>query len=161
KLVPASVDALLGKTRALTYLGRYEQALSVTDELLTGQWYIGDARYWRALNEAQLDRNDEAWDDVELAAKLLVNAEVPKLAGAIAYKGRDLETSRAKFEESRQRNPSDCEVGFYLQIVFADQGRWQRTAEVAPASAVCFDDQEAQLRRQIEDLRARTTTDRR
>jgi hypothetical protein len=29
---------------------------------------LGDARYWRALNEVQLERHDEAWTDIELAA---------------------------------------------------------------------------------------------
>ena len=47
---------------------------------------------------AQLEHYDEAWVDIEPAAKLLVNAEVPKLAGLIAYRRQQLEVSRAKFE---------------------------------------------------------------
>ncbi len=157
QLVSDSADALLGKAQALTYLGRHEDALKTLDDLLAlGRWHVGEARYWRALNEAQLERYDDAWSDVELAAKLLVNADVPKLAGIIAYRRRQLDVSRAKFEEARQLNPADCEIGYYLQIVLAEQGQWAPVADVAPSSAVCFDEAEAELRKQIANLRART-----
>jgi tetratricopeptide (TPR) repeat protein len=155
-LVPNYPDALLGKARALTYLGRHEDAIATLDDLLAlGHWNIGDARYWRALNETQLKRYDEAWSDIELAAKLLVNADVPKLAGIIAYQRHQLDVSRAKFEEARGRNPADCETGYYLQIVLAEQGQWPPTAEIAPASAVCFDAQEVELRKQIDQIRVK------
>lgn len=153
-MAPTFADALLGDVKALTYAGRHDEALTTVDRLLALEhWYIGDARYWRALNEAQLARNDEAWVDVELAAKLVYNAEVPKLAGIVAYRRHELDVSRAKFEESRARNPADCEVGFYLEIVEAEQQRWSPVADVAPASAACFDSQEAELRHQIDDIR--------
>src|SRR5690242_21908050 len=53
--------------------------------------FLGDARYWRALNEAQLERFDAAWADIEESAKLMINADVPKLAGLIAYRRRSEE----------------------------------------------------------------------
>ena len=111
-LEPHAVDALLGKARALTYLGQGVEAIATLDTLLAERWFVGDARYWRALNESELERNDEAWSDIELAAKLLVNAEVPKLAGLIAYRRHELEVSREKFDQSRTRNPRDCETGY-------------------------------------------------
>ena len=109
-LEPLAVDALLGKARALTYLGKPIDAIATTDQLLAARWFVGDARYWRALNESELERNDDAWIDVELADKLLVNADVPKLAGLIAYRRRELDLSRGKFELARKRNTNDCET---------------------------------------------------
>jgi tetratricopeptide (TPR) repeat protein len=70
KYEPQAVDALLGKVRALTFLGRNEQAIATVDLLLAERWYVGDGRYWRAVNETQLERFDDAWTDIELAAKL-------------------------------------------------------------------------------------------
>src|SRR5438094_1959656 len=71
-VLPRYPEALLSKAKALTYAGRYVESIDVVDQLLAlEKWLVGDARYWRALNEADLDRNDEAWVDVELAAKLL------------------------------------------------------------------------------------------
>ena len=153
-LEPHAVDALLGKARALTYLGRSVDAIATLDLLLADRWFVGDARYWRALNETELERNDEAWTDIEAAAKLLINAEVPKLAGLIAYRRRELDVSRAKFEESRQRNPRDCETGYYLGVVLAEQRVWSRTAEVLDEAGQCLEAAERAYADEITAIRA-------
>src|SRR5262249_45164598 len=142
-VVPQHADAMLGKIKALTYLGRYADALTTVDQLLAlERWFVGDARYWRAFNEMQLARNDEAWTDVELAAKLLINADVPKLAGLIAYRRKQIEVAREKFDESRKRNPNDCETGFYLGVVLAEQAVWDRTAQVLVETGQCLENWE-------------------
>lgn len=153
-LEPHAVDALLGKARAQTYLGRAVEAIATTDVLLAERWHVGDARYWRALNESELERNDEAWVDVELAAKLLINADVPKLAGLIAYRRKELEISRARFDESRQRNPKDCETGYYLGVVLAEQKVWPRTAAVLREASDCLQGAELAYTKEIADIRS-------
>jgi tetratricopeptide (TPR) repeat protein len=156
-VVPGDPDALLNKAKALTYAGRYTESLAVVDTLLArGRWLVGDARYWRALNESQLGRLDEAWDDVELAAKLIVNAEVPKLAGIVAYRRKEIDVARAKFELSRQRNPDDCETGFYLGVVLGEQAAWPRAADVLVETAACLEKVEVTLNKEIADIRAST-----
>jgi tetratricopeptide (TPR) repeat protein len=75
---PHSADALFGDLRALTYLGAAADAIAAADRMLAERVYVGDARYWRAFNELQLTRLDEAWSDVELADKALINAPSPK-----------------------------------------------------------------------------------
>jgi len=154
-VVPQHPDALLGKIKGLTYSGRYADSLATVDQLLAlERWYVGDARYWRAYNEMQLARNDQAWFDVELAGKLLLNAEVPKLAGLIAYRRKQIDVAREKFDESRTRNPNDCETGFYLGVVLAEQGVWDRTSEVLIAAGECLENWERDYTAEIERLRA-------
>jgi tetratricopeptide (TPR) repeat protein len=153
-LEPHAVDALLGKARAQTYLGRGVEAIATLDTLLAERWFVGDARYWRALNESELERNDEAWTDIELAAKLLVNAEVPKLAGLIAYRRHELDVSREKFDQSRTRNPRDCETGYYLGVVLAEQRAWPRTAAVLREASDCLQGAELAYTKEIENIRA-------
>ncbi|MCU1381304.1 MAG: hypothetical protein JWL71_1, partial [Acidobacteria bacterium] len=153
-LEPLAVDALLGKARALTYLGRAADAIAVADQLLAARWFVGDARYWRALNESELERNDEAWSDIELADKLLVNAEVPKLAGLIAYRRRELDVSRGKFELAHARNTSDCETAYYLGVVLAEQRMWPRTAEVLRGASDCLQGAELAYTQEIAGIRA-------
>ena len=153
ELEAGGAEALLGKARALTYLGRYEASIAVTDQLLRGRLYLGDARYWRAMDEYQLGRNEEAWSDVEESAKLLVNALVPKLAGLIAYRRQQLEVARAKFEESLQRNPADCETGYYVAVTLADLRRWNPSAERFIAAVSCLEGAERDLRSDIERIR--------
>jgi tetratricopeptide (TPR) repeat protein len=149
-----AVQALLGKARALTYLGRYEQSIAVVDQLLAERWYLGDARYWRAMNEFQLGRFDEAWIDIEESAKLLVNALVPKLAGLISYRRQQPDVARAKFQESRERDPDDCETGFFLGVVLADQRAWSQAADVFLPTVTCLETGMGALTRQIERIRA-------
>jgi tetratricopeptide (TPR) repeat protein len=151
---PAAVDALLGKVRALSFLGRHEEAIAVADALLALRWYVGDARYWRALNENQLGRLDIAWEDIELAEKLLLNADAPKLAGIIAYRRTELPVARDRFELSRKRNPRDCETGFYLGAVLGEQREWAQTVDVLTETVACLDAAEAELVAQIERIRA-------
>jgi tetratricopeptide (TPR) repeat protein len=151
---PKAVDALLGKVRALTFLGRNEDAIATVDILLAERWYVGDGRYWRAVNETQLERFDDAWADIELAAKLLVNADVPKLAGIIAYRRHELEVSRAKFDESLKRKQNDCETGYYLGLVLAELSQWPRASEIMPSAARCLQEAEERMKTEIAGIRA-------
>ncbi|MBI3493592.1 MAG: hypothetical protein HY047_17715 [Acidobacteria bacterium] len=147
-------DALLGKVRALTYLARYQDAITTVDVMLAERWYPGDGRYWRALNEASLEQNDAAWVDVEAADKLLINAEVPKLTGIIAYRRQQLDVARGKFDLSHERNAFDCETTFYLGVVLAEQRAWERTAAVLTDAVHCLDEAELALNKEIATIRA-------
>jgi tetratricopeptide (TPR) repeat protein len=152
ELEPKAVDALIGRVRALTYLARNEDAIATADRLIGIGWYVGDARYWRAYNENDLERYDDAWTDVEAAARLQINADVPKLAGLIAYRRQQLEVSRGKFELAHTRNANDCETFYYLGIVNAELGAWQRTAEILVNAAMCLEANEAGYLRQIASI---------
>ena len=53
--VPDQQDALLGKARALSQLGRHAEAMPLLDRLIAmGTWLVGDAHYWRGWNRLQL-----------------------------------------------------------------------------------------------------------
>jgi tetratricopeptide (TPR) repeat protein len=149
-----AVDAMLGKVRTLTYLGRNVDAIAMTDVLLKERWFLGDAYYWRALNETELDRLDAAWADIESAAKLWVNAEVPKLAGQIAYRRRELKVSQAKFDEAHRLNRSDCETTYYLGVVLAELADWPRTAEVLIEAGACLQGAERAYLEEIAGINA-------
>ena len=151
-LAPSFPDALLGRLRALSYLARHEEALAVADELLSLRRYPGDAYYWRAANELELNRLDAAWTDIEAADKAMINSDVPKLAGLIEFRRRELEVAQQKLETARQRNPSDCEAGYYLQLVLGDLARWTALVDVAAGTAGCLDEAEAYARQDIERI---------
>lgn len=154
ELEPKAVDALLGRIRALTYLGRNEDAIAAADRLIAIGWYVGDARYWRAYNEVDLERYDAAWSDVEAASKLLITAEVPKLAGLIAYRRQQFELSRGRFELAHTRNSNDCETFFYLGIVNADLRAWQPTSDILVNAAKCLEASEAGYLKEIVAIEA-------
>jgi tetratricopeptide (TPR) repeat protein len=151
---PHSVDALLGIAKALTYLGKYEDAIAAADRVIAERWYVGDALYWRAYDEMQLMRYDQAWSDVEESGKLLIDAEVPKLAGLIAYQRHQLDVSISRFMTSQERNPFDCETRFYLGVVHAELRHWSDTANVLGSTAECLQRAEEGLVEDIERIRA-------
>jgi len=153
---PGASDSLLGKIKALTYLGKPTDAIAAADQLLAANWHPGEARYWRALNELQIERFDDAWVDVEEAAKLLINSDVPKLAGIIAYRRHELDVSRGRFELSRQRNQNDCEAAFYLGVVLAEQRTWNRTAAVSREASSCLEAAEQEAIKDIATIREST-----
>jgi len=151
---PGSPDALLGKARTLTHLGRYADAIASLNELVTaGRWFVGDARYWRAFDEMQLARYDEAWADVEEAAKYLVNADVPKLAGIIAFRRRQFDVAGMRLENARRLNAKDCETSYQLGLVLSEQRDWTGATRVLDDANACLDGEDKQLADEIARLR--------
>jgi tetratricopeptide (TPR) repeat protein len=153
-LAPDLPEALLGKVRALTYLSRPDDAIAVADRLLQISRYPGDAHYWKAYNELQLEHLDPAWDDVEAADKSLINSDLPKLAGIIAIDRKQYDVARQKLELSRRRNPMDCTTLYYLTLVQAELRQWPDAARGAVSAAGCLTASETGLRSQIETIRA-------
>jgi tetratricopeptide (TPR) repeat protein len=149
ELVPGYPEAMLGRVKTLSYTGKSEEAIKTVDQILEGRWNRGEAYYWRAWNNMQLARNDQAWIDVEAAWKLYIKSDVAKLAGMIAYRREQLDVARAKFEEGHRMNPSDCELGFYLGLVNAEQRRWPQTADVFVETATCLQNAQRQYTEEI------------
>jgi tetratricopeptide (TPR) repeat protein len=152
-LDPHSGEAMFGALRALTYLGQAPDAIATADRMIDERWFVGDAHYWRAYNELQLSRLDEAWQDIEEAEKTLVNAQVPKLAGLVAYRRQQLDVAIARFTTSLGRDPFDCETQFYLGVTHADLRHWPQTADVLKTAASCLASAEVALTEEIAHIR--------
>ena len=160
-LQPDSGDAMLGDLRALTYLGAAVDAIAMADRMIAARWSVGDGHYWKAYNELQLSRLDDAWRDIEEAERTLINAQVPKLAGLIAYRRQQLDVAIARFTTSYDRNRLDCETMFYLGLVHADLRHWPDTAGMLGGAAGCLQALEADLTQEIERIRASTISEER
>ncbi len=158
-LVPRHPAALLGRLRALTYATRPADAIAVADTLLVLNRNPGDALYWRAYNGAQLGLHDQAWDDIEKAERLLINADVPRLAGIIAINRRDYATARARLELAVSRRSSGCDAQCYLQAVLAELRDWNAAAPTSAAASACLDSEITQLANEIERLRFEAEAD--
>lgn len=153
-IAPEDPEALVGLVRSLTYQDRHSEAIAAADRLLASGRNPGDAHYWRALNLARLKQYDAAWDDIEKASAAMANADVPKLAGIIAMNRREMAVARQRLELAQRRRRGDCETGFYLQSILAEQREWDAVASIAADSAACFQSQEALLQQELDALRA-------
>ncbi len=147
-------DALTGIIRALTYSDRHAEAIAQADRLIGTGRNVGEAQYWRAMNFARLKDDGQAWTAIEDAAKSLVNADVPKLAGIIAINRRDWATARQRLELAAARRRFDCETAYYLQAVLAEQRDWEATAFVASDAGACFDTDESVIQQELAVVRA-------
>jgi len=138
-LVPDDPEAAVGRARSLTYLARFEEAIAAASGVLAlERGYTGEALYWRAMAESELGRQDEAWEDVQQAERLITNADVPKLAGIVESRRGERVIARQKLELAHDRNRFDCQTMFYFGSVVAEQRDWQRSVEVFSEDADCF-----------------------
>ncbi|MGE5813310.1 MAG: hypothetical protein ACM36C_02380, partial [Acidobacteriota bacterium] len=167
-LVPTHREALLGRAIALTYLGRPADAIATATRMIElGQWYVGDAYYWRAFNLHEQKKLNEARDDIEQAkTRAGIRSDVFLLAGIIYFDRRELETAAADLGKAWQLNDTTCDAAWYLGLVRAEQKQWDGAAARFPQAAGCYRSTADILRAQltealkgIEDENDRATLD--
>jgi tetratricopeptide (TPR) repeat protein len=153
-LTGGNPDAELGYVRALSYARRHAEAIEAANRLLAGSWNRGDAYYWRAWNETQLNQDDRAWDDIAEAAKVLFNADVPKLTGILAIRRGELPRARDQFQQAAARSRDDCEIPSLLGGTHLELESWRSATAALTEAVACLDRRDESLRAEIALLRA-------
>jgi pimeloyl-ACP methyl ester carboxylesterase/tetratricopeptide (TPR) repeat protein len=157
-LVPDQRDALLGKATALSYLERGEETLAPLDRLVElGQWYLGEAYYWRAWNRFTLRADELAREDIEQAKTHRSDADVFVLSGVIALEQDRLVDARRELETAQQRDRTDCDASFHLGRVGIKETLWPETGRDFGVAAPCFRGAAAQVAADLADLRQDST----
>jgi tetratricopeptide (TPR) repeat protein len=157
-LAPDHPEALIGRIKALSLLGRSPEAFAAIDAVLGGETraFPGEVYYWRAWNDTQTADLDQAWVDIEQAERLWVNSELAKLGGIIAYRRLQLPTAQARFEAAEKLAPDDCETSFYLGNIHAEQRDWPLTRTVFGRTAGCIESARDGLQKEIAAIEAST-----
>jgi tetratricopeptide (TPR) repeat protein len=139
-LVPGHREAMLGRIIALTYLGRPADAIATATRMIElGEWYIGDAYYWRAFNLHEQRNLDAARDDVERAKTLAgLRSDVFLLAGIIYFDRHELETASFDLARAWRLNDTACDAAWYLGLVRSEQKQWEVAASMFPSAAACY-----------------------
>ncbi len=153
-LVTDQRDALLGKAIALSYLERNSEALPLLDRLVElGQWYLGDAYFWRAWNRFVLASIEPAREDIEQSKNYRSAAEVFTLSGQIALEQRRLQDARRELETALERNGAYCDAAFHLGRVHIEEARWPDTGQAFGHAAQCYVDEGEELAANLWRLR--------
>ena len=154
KLAPAFRDAILGKAICLSYLGKNEEAIEACNSLIKLEnYYLGDAHYWLAWNQNELERLDEAWENIEKSKKYLIGySQVPSLAGVIAFKKENLDVAEKNFKEAYKLNATNCEAPFYLGKIYTRYLQWEKSGTYFEKAALCNFDKEKALEKKIEEI---------
>lgn len=157
-LAPDHPEALIGRIKALSLLGRPKEAFAAIDGILAGDTRVspGEAFYWRAWNFTQISDLDMAWVAIEEANKLWVNSEVLKLGGIIAYRRLQRPTARERFEAASKLVPEDCETSYLLGNVHAEMRDWPLTSTIFARTATCIESARDGLRKEIAAIEAST-----
>ena len=158
RMAPRYRDALMGKAVCLSFLNRHEEAVASCTRLLElGNYYMGEAHYWKSWNLKDLGRLEEAWENIETAKKYLIgHHEVFFLSGVVAFNQKNLKVAEENFKEALKLNSGYCEAAYYLGQIYSIQDRWKESGSAFEQSALCSQSQEASLRETIEDIEQST-----
>ncbi len=154
QLVPGLREALLGKVKLLSYLGRTEEAIGVSNRMLElGTWYLGDAYLWRAYNRQRTKEYEAAWTDVQEAKKFLpMDGAVAKLTGLIALGRGELARAEEEFRVAIRYSDKDSDAWFYLGSVLSTLKRWKESAESFAAAEPLYANDADALRAKIKEI---------
>lgn len=157
--MPVHRDALLGRTVALSHLGRYQDGLaSATGMVDLGSWYLGEAHYWRAWNLFQLQRYADARVDADRAKSLMVNASVFVLSGLIEWNERRLPTADSELVEALKMDFGRCDAARYLGRVRTQRSMRPEAIAAFKQAIQCYDLSISARQKLITDVEAGTAS---
>jgi tetratricopeptide (TPR) repeat protein len=137
---PKHPDARIGRTIALSQLGRAQDAIaSATAVIDGGQWMVGEAYYWRAWNQLRLGNLPMAREDADRARTQMANARVYVLSGVIEWRMRRLETAERDFQQAVTIDFGECEGAFDLGIVRDELGHMAESLAAFRQAGQCND----------------------
>jgi tetratricopeptide (TPR) repeat protein len=139
-LSPKHPDALIGRTIALSQLGRAQDAITTATTVIDGgQWMVGEAYYWRAWNQLRLGNLPMAREDADKALTQMANARVFVLSGVIEWRMRHLENAERDFQRAITIDFGECEGAFDLGIVRDELGRRAESLAAFRQAGQCND----------------------
>ncbi len=139
-LVPTHRDSLLGRTIALSNLLRREEAIESATRLIDlGNWFIGQAYYWRAWNHFHLARYGAARADADHAKAAVADGAVLVLSGMIDWRERRLESAEREFVHARRTDAQQCEAASFQGAVQAERGLLVDALTTFVEARRCFD----------------------
>jgi tetratricopeptide (TPR) repeat protein len=157
--LPVHRDAMLGRTIALSRLGRYDAGLASSTRMIDlGAWYLGEAHYWRAWNEFQLQRYPGARVDADRAKTLILNASVFVLSGLMEWNERRLPTADSELVEALKMDFGRCDAARYLGRIRTQRNMRPEAIAAFTQAIQCYTLAITTRERLIADVEAGTAT---
>ncbi len=154
-LTPEYREAILGKAISLTYLGRGEEAMALLRQLLSlGNYLLGESHFWLAWNLNELNRFEEAHQEIEEAKKLLGLGQVFTLSGMISLGLGQDEQAKTEFLEALKYNPADAEALINLSGIYSRQHLWDKAASYGRTAGNVYGAHASSLTEKIAEIKA-------
>jgi tetratricopeptide (TPR) repeat protein len=154
RLAPEYREALLGKAICLGYMGKHEYAILVLKKLIEmGRYYMGEAYFWMAWNQNELEQIEEAEKNVKKTENYLVgDVGVLALQGIISYKLGKLTESEAYLKQALILQSNHCESIYYLGKIDALRNDWKNSGINNEKAGFCYRNLEAGLDARIREI---------
>ena len=154
RLAPEYREAILGKGICLGYMGKHEYAILVISQLIElGRHYMGEAYFWLAWNQNELEQIEEAEENVKKTENYLVgDVGVLALQGVIAYKLGKLDESEAYLKQALIFQSNHCESIYYLAKIDVRREDWEKSGMNYERAGFCYRGLEAGLNARIEEI---------
>jgi tetratricopeptide (TPR) repeat protein len=146
---PALWRVVTIRLAALSQLGRHEEAIDLAKRMIgASNSYLGDAYFWLAWNERQLNELPAALADAQTAKQFEASTRVFLLAGLVRLGLAQWTDARREFLEV-VRDASVCDGHLGLAEADGALTLWKDAAEAYGRAERCFETAEAALQRQI------------
>jgi tetratricopeptide (TPR) repeat protein len=157
---PLHRDALLGRVVSLSRLARHDEAIAAATGMIDlGEWLLGPAYYWRAFNELQLRRLDDAAMDRDRAKTLMSNAAVFLLSGLIEWGQKRLPPSEAEFQHALTLDFGQCDAALYMGAVRHDLRKEPEAVAAFKQAIQCYGLAITVRQKAIDEIRAGAGTE--
>jgi tetratricopeptide (TPR) repeat protein len=138
-LRPTHGEALFGRLVTLSYLRRQDEAIAAATAVIAGgRGHVGSAFYYRAWNEYQKERLDEAARDIATAKRMQAPEEVLVVSGMVAYAQMRKADARADFVAAVAGNDARCIAHWFLGLLNLDEDAWGPAVSTFSAAAGCY-----------------------
>ena len=154
RLAPEYREALLGKAICLGYMGKHEYAILVLNTLIKmGRYYMGEAHFWLAWNQNELELIEDAQRNVKKTEDYLVgDVGVLALQGVIAYKLGKLNEAEVYLKQALILQNNYCESIYYMAKIDVLREDWENSGTHYEKAGFCYSSQERALDARIKEI---------
>ena len=154
-VISDQVDAMLGKARALSALGRPTEAIPILDQIIAmGTWLVGDAYLLAGVESVPDERTGCGDERHRRGASTDVERTRPLPRGSIASARNEWPRAQAEFEAALKLDETDCDIPLALAGVLARLESWTAASQRFGSSAECLVQAQARYQSRLEEIRA-------
>ena len=137
---PDHPEALIGRTISLSRLSRPDEAIETATRVIdAARWRLGEAYYWRGWNHLVRGDHQRAREDTDRARKLMMNAAVFVLSGAIEWRLGRRQSAEQDFAQALLIDLGECEAASNLGVVRGELGRVPEALAAFTQARQCYD----------------------
>jgi tetratricopeptide (TPR) repeat protein len=153
-LAPEYREALLGKAICLGYMGKHEYAILVLKKLIEmGRYYMGEAYFWLAWNQNEMEQIEEAEINVKKTEDYLVgDVGVLALQGVISYKLGKLKEAEAYLRQALTLQNNHCDSIYYMAKIDVVREEWENSGTHYEQAGICYGTQERALDARVREI---------